>query len=153
MEPKLSNYLANRLQEIKEQEQAIKNQKDFIRDSFIASIKERTNPSVKKIGSILHIISYKDLENWDIRGEILENFLCRYIEQNPLCVALKVIERLEDCLVKGKGANFNVWIKEDSTYGHLRFLKPCNFSVPVHFAKSILESFYKKLKANDISAE
>ena len=153
MEPKLSNYLANRLQEIKEHEQAIKDQKDFIRDSFIAAIKERTNPSVKKIGSILHIISYKDLENWDVRGEILENYLCTYIEQNPLCVALRVIERLEDCLVKGKVANFNVWIKEDSTYGHLRFLKPCNFSVPVYFAKSILESFYKKLKANDISAE
>ena len=151
MEPKLSNYLANRLQEIKEQEQAIKNQKDFIRDSFIASIKERTNPSVKKIGSILHIISYKDLENWDVRGEILENFLCRYIEQNPLCVALKVIERLEDCLAKGKSANFNLWIREDTFY--CRMSIPRNFSVPVHFAKSILESFYKKLKANDISAE
>lgn len=43
----MKQILANRLQEIKEQEQAIKNQKDFIRDSFIASIKERTNPSVK----------------------------------------------------------------------------------------------------------
>lgn len=150
MEQKLSNYLANRLQEIKEQEKAIKEQKDFIRDSFIASIKERTNPSVKKIGSILHIISYKDLENWDVRGEILENFLCKYIEQNPLCVALKVIERLEDCLAKGKSVNFNVWIKEDTFYS--KIIIPRNFSVPVHFAKSILETFYKKLKENDISA-
>ena len=150
MEPKLSNYLANRLQEIKEQEQAIKNQKDFIRDSFIASIKERTNPSVKKIGSILHIISYKDLENWDVKGTILEHFLCTYIEQNPLCVALKVIEILEDGLAKGKTINFNLWIKEDTFY--CKMMIPRNFSVPVHFAKSILESFYKKLKANDISA-
>ena len=149
----MEQILANRLQEIKEQEQAIKNQKDFIRDSFIASIKERTNPSVKKIGSILHIISSKDLENWDVRGEILENCLCRYIEQNPLCVTLRVIERLEDCLAKGKGANFNVWVKEDSYNGCFRFMKPLNFSVPAYFVKSILESFYKKLKANDISAE
>ena len=56
----MEQILANRLQEIKEQEQAIKNQKDFIRDSFIAAIKESNNPSVKKICSILHIISYKD---------------------------------------------------------------------------------------------
>ena len=150
MEQKLSNYLANRLQEIKEHEQAIKEQKDFIRASFIAAIKERTNPSVKKIGSILHIISYKDLENWDVCGEILENFLCRYIEQNTLCITLKVIEKLEDCVAKNKGANFFVWIKEECYYS--RYIKRRNFSVPVHFAKSILESFYKKLKANDISA-
>jgi hypothetical protein len=151
MEPKLSNYLANRLQEIKEQEKAIKNQKDFIRDSLIASIKNVRVPSVKKVGTILNVIAYKDLENWDVRGEILEQFLCTYIEQNPLCVALKVIERLEDGLAKGKTINFNLWIKEDTFY--CRMSIPRNFSVPVHFAKSILESFYKKLKANDISAE
>ena len=92
------------------------------------------------------------MENWDVRGEILENFLCRYIEQNPLCVALRVIEKLEDCAAKNKGANFNIWLKEESYY-HSRFMKYCNFSVPVHFVKSILETFYKKLKANDISAE
>lgn len=147
----MEQILANRLQEIKEQEQAIKNQKDFIRDSLIASIKNVRVPSVKKIGSILHIISYKDLENWDVRGEILENFLCRYIEQNPLCVALKVIEKLEDCAAKNKGANFHIWLRVEGCYS--RFMHRCNFSVPVHFAKSILESFYKKLKANDISAE
>lgn len=146
----MEQILANRLQEIKEQEQAIKNQKDFIRDSFIAAIKESTNPSVKKIGSILHIISYKDLENWDVRGEILENCLCRYIEQNGLSVTLKVIEKLEDCAAKNKGANFFVWIKEEGYYS--RYIMRRNFSVPLHFAKSILESFYKKLKANDISA-
>ena len=48
MEPKLSNYLANRLQEIKEHEKAIKNQKDFIRASLIASIKDVRVPSCKK---------------------------------------------------------------------------------------------------------
>ena len=147
----MEQNLVNILQEIKEHEQAIKEKKDFIRSSFIASIKERTNPSVKKIGSILHIISSKDLENWDVRGEILENFLCRYIEQNPLCVTLKVIEKLEDCAAKNKGANFHIWLKEESYYS--RFMKRRNFSVPIHFVKSILESFYKKLKANDISAE
>ena len=147
----MEQILANRLQEIKEQEQAIKEQKDFIRASFIAAIKETTHPSVKKIGSILHLISYKDMYNWDVRGEILENFLCRYIEQNPLCVALKVIEKLEDCAAKNKGANFHIWLKVEGCYS--RFMHRCNFSVPVHFAKSILESFYKKLKANDISAE
>jgi hypothetical protein len=151
MEPKISNYLANRLQEIKEQEKAIKNQKDFIRASLIESIKNVRVPSVKKVGTVLNVIAYKDLENWDVRGEILENFLCAYIEQNPLCVALKVIERLEDGLAKGKTINFNLWIKEDTFY--CRMTVPRNFSVPVHFAKSILESFYKKLKANDISAE
>mgnify|MGYP006967331882 FL=1 len=103
--------LSNKLQEIKEHEQAVKEQKDFIRASFIAAIKETTHPSVKKIGSVLHTISYKDMYNWDVRGEILENCLCTYIEQNPLCVALKVIERLEDCLAKGKSANFNLWIR------------------------------------------
>ena len=146
----MEQNLVNRLQEIKEHEQAIKEKKDFIRSSLIASIKNMKVPSVKKVGSILNVIAYKDLDNWDVRGEILENFLCKYIEQNPLCVALRVIERLEDCLAKGKGANFNVWIKEKSFYGG--FMKYCNFNVPAHFVKSILESFYKKLKANDISA-
>lgn len=144
----METILSNKLQEIKEQEQAIKEQKDFIRASFIAAIKETTHPSVKKIGSVLHTISYKDMYNWDVRGEILENFLCRYIEQNPLCVALRVIERLEDCLAKGKGANFNVWVKEDSYNGYFRFLKPCNFSVPLHFVKSILKNFYSRLESN-----
>ena len=148
----MDQNLVNRLQEIKEHEQAIKEKKDFIRASLIAAIKSVNVPSVKKVGSILTVIAYKDLENWDVRGEILENFLCMYIEQNPLCVALRVVERLEDCLAKGKGANFNVWIKEDSYNGYFRFMKPCNFSVPAYFVKSILESFYKKLKANDISA-
>ena len=150
MEQNVSNYLENRLQEIKEHEQAIKNQKDFIRASLIASIKDVRVPSVKKVGTFLNVIAYKDLENWDVRGEILENFLCRYIEQNPLCVALKVIEKLEDCAAKNKGANFHILLKEEGYYS--RFIKRCNFSVPIHFVKSILETFYKKLKANDISA-
>lgn len=153
MEQKLSNYLANRLQEIKEHEKAIKSQKDFIRASLIASInsiKDVRVPSVKKVGTVLNVIAYKDLENWDVKGTILENYLCAYIEQNPLCVALKVIERLEDCLAKGKEANFHVFIKEDTFY--CKMMIPRNFSVPVYFAKSILETFYKKLKANDISA-
>ena len=147
----MKQNLSNRLQEIKELEQAIKEQKDFIRASFIAATKDLKQPSVKKIGSILHIISYKDLENWDVRGEILENFLCRYVEQNPLCVTLKVIEKLEDCVAKNKNAEFHIWLKVEGCYS--RFMHRCNFSVPIHFVKSILESFYKKLKANDISAE
>ena len=147
----MEQNLVNRLQEIKEHEQVIKEKKDFIRSSFISAIKESTNPSVKKIGSILHIISYKDLENWDVRGEIIENFLCKYIEQNGLSVTLKVIEKLEDCVAKNKGANFFVWIKEEGYYS--RYIMRRNFSVPLYFVKSILETFYKKLKANDISAE
>ena len=88
----MEQNLVNRLQEIKEHEQAIKDKKDFIRDSLIASIKNVKVPSVKKVGSILNVIAYKDLENWDARGKILENFLCKYIEQNPLCVTLCNIE-------------------------------------------------------------
>ena len=139
----METILSNKLQEIKEQEQAIKEQKDFIRASFIAAIKESTNPSVKKIGSILHIISYKDMENWDVRGEIIENFLCRYIEQNGLSVTLKVIEKLEDCAAKNKGANFFVWLKEDGYYS--RYIMHRHFSVPFHFVKSILKNFYSRL--------
>lgn len=148
----MEQILVNRLQKIKEHEQAIKEQKDFIRTSLIAAIKSVDDPSIKKVGKILCVISSKDLDNWDIKGKILENCLCTYIEQNTLCVALRVIERLEDCLAKGKGANFNVWVKEDSYNGYFRFMKPLNFSVPAHFVKSILESFYKKLKENDITA-
>lgn len=139
----MEKILANKLQEIKEQEQAVKEQKDFIRASFIAAIKESTNPSVKKIGSILHIISYKDMHNWDVRGEILENFLCRYVEQNSLCVALKVIEKLEDCAAKNKGANFHIWLRVEGCYS--RFMHRCNFSVPLHFVKTILKNFYSRL--------
>lgn len=142
----MKQNLANRLQKIKEHEQAIKEQKDFIRTSFIAAIKDADNPSVKKIGSILHIISYKDLENWDVRGEVLENFLCRYIEQNGLSVTLKVIEKLEDCVAKNKGANFFVWIKEEGYYS--RYIMRRNFSVPLHFVKSILKNFYSRLESN-----
>lgn len=146
----MEKNLANRLQEIKEHEKAIKEQKDFIRASLIASIKSVSVPSVKKVGTILNVIAYKDLENWDVKGTILEHFLCTYVEQNTLYVTLKVIEKLEDCLAKGKGANFNVWIKEESYYS--RYIMRRNFSVPFYFVKSILETFYKKLKANDISA-
>ena len=141
----MEQNLAKRLQEIKEHEQAIKEQKNFIRASFIAAIKESTNPSVKKIGSILHIIAYKDLENWDVRGEIVENFLCRYIEQNGLSVTLKVIEKLEDCAAKNKGANFHIWLKVEGCYS--RFMHRCNFSVPLHFVKSILKNFYSRLES------
>ena len=142
----METILSNKLQEIKEQEQAVKEQKDFIRASFIAAIKESTNPSVKKIGSILHIISYKDMYNWDVRGEILENFLCRYVEQNSLCVTLKVIEKLEDCVAKNKGADFHIWLKVEGCYS--RFMHRCNFSVPLHFVKSILKNFYSRLESN-----
>ena len=142
----MKQNLSNRLQEIKELEQAVKEQKDFIRASFIAAIKETTHPSVKKIGSILHIISYKDMHNWDVRGEILENFLCRYIEQNPLCVALKVIEKLEDCAAKNKGADFHIWLRVEGCYS--RYMHRCNFSVPLHFVKSILKNFYSRLESN-----
>lgn len=141
----MKTILSNKLQEIKEHEQAIKEQKDFIRASFIAAIKETTHPSVKKIGSILHIISYKDIYNWDVRGEILENFLCRYVEQNSLCVTLKVIEKLEDCVAKNKGADFHIWLKVDGCYS--RFMHRCNFSVPLHFVKSILKNFYSRLES------
>ena len=142
----MKQNLSNRLQEIKELEQAIKEQKDFIRASFIAATKDLKQPSVKKIGSVLHIISYKDMYNWDVRGEILENFLCRYIEQNSLCVALKVIEKLEDCAAKNKGANFHIWLKVEGCYS--RFMHRCNFSVPLHFVKSILKNFYSRLESN-----
>lgn len=142
----MGQNLANRLREIKEHERAIKEQKDFIRTSFIAAIKETTHPSVKKIGSVLHIISYKDMYNWDARGEILEHFLCKYIEQNTLCVTLKVIEKLEYCVSKNKGADFLVWIDEEDYYG--RYIRRCKFSVPIHFIKSILKNFYSRLESN-----
>ena len=141
----MEKNLANKLQEIKEHEQAVKEQKDFIRASFIAAIKETKHPSVKKIGSLLHIISYKDMYNWDVRGEILENFLCRYVEQNSLCVTLKVIEKLEDCVAKNKGANFHIWLKVEGYYS--RYMHRCNFSVPLHFVKSILKNFYSRLES------
>lgn len=141
----METILSNKLQEIKEQEQAVKEQKDFIRASFIAAIKETTHPSVKKIGSILHLISYKDMYNWDVRGEILENFLCRYVEQNSLCVTLKVIEKLEDCVAKNKGANFHIWLRVEGCYS--RYMHRCNFSVPIHFVKSILKNFYSRLES------
>ena len=142
----MEQILSNKLQEIKELEQAIKEQKDFIRASFIAATKDLKQPSVKKIGSILHIISYKDMYNWDVRGEILENFLCRYVEQNSLCVTLKVIEKLEDCVAKNKGADFHIWLKVEGCYS--RFMHRCNFSVPLHFVKSILKNFYSRLESN-----
>lgn len=142
----MEQNLVNILQEIKEHEQAIKEQKDFIRASFIAATKDLKQPSVKKIGSILHIISYKDMYNWDVRGEILENFLCRYVEQNSLCVTLKVIEKLEDCVAKNKGAEFHIWLKVEGCYS--RFMHRCNFSVPLHFVKSILKNFYSRLESN-----
>ena len=142
----METILSNKLQEIKEREQAVKEQKDFIRASFIAAIKETTHPSVKKIGSILHIISYKDMYNWDVRGEILEGFLCRYVEQNSLCVTLKVIEKLEDCVAKNKDAEFHIWLKVEGCYS--RFMHRCNFSVPLHFVKSILKNFYSRLESN-----
>ena len=141
----METIFSNKLQEIKEQEQAVKEQKDFIRASFIAAIKETTHPSVKKIGSVLHTISYKDMYNWDVRGEILENFLCRYVEQNSLCVTLKVIERLEDCVAKNKSADFHIWLKVEGCYS--RFMHRCNFSVPLHFVKSILKNFYSRLES------
>lgn len=139
----MKTILSNKLQEIKEQEQAIKEQKDFIRASFIAAIKETKHPSVKKIGSLLHIISYKDMYNWDVRGEILEDFLCRYVEQNSLCVTLKIIEKLEDCAAKNKGADFHIWLRVEGCYS--RYMHRCNFSVPIHFVKSILKNFYSRL--------
>lgn len=142
----MEQNLVNRLQEIKELEQAIKEQKDFIRASFIAATKDLKQPSVKKIGSVLHIISYKDMYNWDVRGEILENFLCRYVEQNSLCVTLKVIEKLEDCVAKNKDAEFHIWLKVEGCYS--RFMHRCNFSVPLHFVKSILKNFYSRLESN-----
>ena len=142
----MKQNLSNRLQEIKELEQAIKEQKDFIRASFIAATKDLKQPSVKKIGSVLHIISYKDMYNWDVRGEILENFLCRYVEQNSLCVTLKVIEKLEDCVAKNKDAEFHIWLKVEGCYS--RFMHRCNFSVPLHFVKSILKNFYSRLESN-----
>lgn len=144
----MGQNLANRLQEIKEHEQAIKEQKDFIRASFIAAIKETTHPSVKKIGSILHIISYKDMYNWDVCGDILEHFLCRYIEQNSLCVTLKVIEKLEDCVSKNKSAEFHIWLKLEDYYRNRRYIHHFDFSVPLHFAKSILKNFYSRLENN-----
>ena len=142
----METILSNKLQEIKEQEQAIKEQKDFIRASFIAAIKETTHRSVKMIGGILHLISYKDMYNWDVRGEILEGFLCKYIEQNSLCVTLKVIEKLEDCVAKNKAADFHIWLKVDGFYS--RYMHRCNFSVPIHFVKSILKNFYSRLESN-----
>ena len=84
--------------------------------------------------------------NWDVRGEILENFLCRYVEQNSLCVKLKVIEKLEDCVAKNKGADFHIWLKVEGCYS--RFMHRCNFSVPLHFVKSILKNFYSRLESN-----
>jgi hypothetical protein len=146
----MDKNLANRLQDIKAHEQAISEQKEFIRASFIAAIKETTNPSIKKIGNFLHTISYKDLENWDVSGAMLRNCLCCYIEENPLCVTLKVIEKLEKCAAKNKGANFHFWLQKEGYYS--KFMHRCNFSVSIHFVKSILETFYKKLKENDISA-
>ena len=137
--------LSHRLQEIIEHEQAVKEPKDFIRASFIAAINETNHPSVKKIGSILHLISYTDMYNWDVRGEILEDFLCRYVEQNPLCVTLKVIEKLEDCVAKNKGADFHIWLKVEGCYS--RYMHRCNFSVPLHFVKTILKNFYSRLES------
>lgn len=138
----MKQNLVNRLQEIKEHEQAIKEQKDFIRASLIAAIGETTNPSTKKIGKFLHIISYKDLENWDVSGMVLKNCLCNYIEENSLCETLKVIKKLENCAAKNKNAEFHVWLKVNGWYHNF------NFSIPQYFVKNILKNFYSRLGGN-----
>lgn len=135
----MKQNLVNRLQEIKEHEQAIKEQKDFIRVSLIAAIGETTNPSTKKIGKFLHIISYKDLENWDVSGMVLKNCLCNYIEEKSLCETLKVIKKLENCAAKNKNAEFRVWLKVNGWYHCF------NFSIPQYFVKNILKNFYSRL--------
>ena len=62
----MKTILENELQEIKDLEQRIKDEKEFVRSSLIAAIKEVYHPDVKKIGSILQVIQYKDLDNWDV---------------------------------------------------------------------------------------
>lgn len=136
----MDKNLENRLQEIKAHEQAISEQKDFIRASFIAAIKETTNPSIKKIGNFLHIISYKDMENWDVCGTMLRNSLCSYIEENPLSVTLKVIEKLEKCAAKNMNAEFTFYIK----CSHFGVQTHC--SVQKDIVKGILKNFYSRLK-------
>jgi hypothetical protein len=138
----MDKNLANRLQDIKAHEQAISEQKEFIRASFIAAIKETTNPSIKKIGNFLHTISYKDLENWDVSGTMLRNCLCCYIEENPLCVTLKVIKKLEKCAAKNMNAEFTFYIKY-STFG----VRP-HCSVQKDIVKGILKNFYARLESN-----
>jgi hypothetical protein len=144
----MDKNLANRLQDIKAHEQAISEQKEFIRASFIAAIKEITNPSIKKIGNFLHTISYKDLENWDVSGSMLRNCLCCYIEENPLCVTLKVIEKLEKCAAKNMNAEFTFWIKLDNKYYNKKYLHYCRCSVQKYFVKGILKNFYSRLGGN-----
>lgn len=139
----MDKNLENRLQAIKAQEQAIKEQKDFIRASFIAAVKETTNPSIKKIGNFLHIISYKDMENWDVSGTMLRNSLCSYIEENPLSVTLKVIKKLENCAAKNMNAEFTFWIKSD-----IKYWRYCHCSVQKYFVQSILKNFYARLESN-----
>lgn len=138
----MDKNLANRLQAIKAQEQAISEQKEFIRASFIAAIKETTNPSIKKIGKFLHTISYKDLENWDVSGTMLRNCLCNYIEEKSLSETLKVIKKLENCAAKNMNAEFHVWLKLNGWYHY------SNFSVQQYFVKNILKNFYSRLESN-----
>ena len=139
----MDKNLENRLQAIKAHEQAISEQKDFIRASFIAAIKETTNPSIKKIGNFLHIISYKDMENWDVSGTMLRNCLCSYIEENPLSVTLKVIEKLENCAAKNMNAEFTFYIKNCSYFG-----VQTHCSVQKYIVKCILKNFYSRLESN-----
>lgn len=138
----MDKNLENRLQAIKAHEQAIKEQKDFIRASFIAALEETTNPSTKKIGKFLHIISYKDLENWDVNGIVIKKSLSNYIVEKSLCETLKVIKKLENCAAKNKNAEFHVWLKVDGWYNYFKF------SIPQHFVKGILKNFYSRLGSN-----
>ena len=80
----MEQNLVNRLQKIKEHEQAIKEQKDFIRASLIASIRNMKVPSVKKVGSILNVIAYKDLDRCSWR-DFREFSLYVYRAKSIMC--------------------------------------------------------------------
>ena len=82
----------------------------------------------------------------------LENYVLEILKNDELSrrddcyLILKVIEKLEDCVAKNKGADFHIWLKVEGCYS--RFMHRCNFSVPLHFVKSILKNFYSRLESN-----
>ena len=154
----MKTILENELQEIKDLEQRIKDEKEFVRSSLIAAVKEVYHPDVKKIGSILQVIQYKDLDNWDVKCKILEHFLCTYIEQRPFSTVMQIIRRLEDGVQQNKqSVDFSCYLIHEKI--HMRDWRTKvyhEFSVSQILAKRILENFYKKLESkrhtNDISA-
>lgn len=139
------------IQQIKEHKQTIKKLEDNFIKNLIKSIKKIENSKLKSVSNckLLKVISFSDLDNWDINFDKIKNYLIQFCERESFSTISLLVKTLEQSIEN----NTELYIYEHCIEHH-KFLikeiikeKEYDYYISKNIPKNFCVLLYENLKS------